>query len=268
MDFKDIISSGILELYVLGLTSPEENADIMRLAKQHPEVSAEIEAIQLAMESFAAANAITPDPGVKEKIFAKINEAESTQSSANTKTLPIVKPAPVYSISRKWQMIAAASVAILMVSAVFNFIYFDKYSKAHSSLVETKQLLEKEQQRINEMKNDWDIVRDPNSLLVSLKGLEANPNATAKIFWFQQTGEVMIDASNLPDTPEGMQYQFWAIVDGQAVNGGMIITNDKGKKYRMQKMKSFGKAQAFAISLEKAGGNATPTVVVSMGKII
>jgi anti-sigma-K factor RskA len=33
-------------------------------------------------------------------------------------------------------------------------------------------------------------------------------------------------------------------------------------------MKSFGKAQAFAISLEKAGGNPTPTTVVSLGKII
>jgi len=36
----------------------------------------------------------------------------------------------------------------------------------------------------------------------------------------------------------------------------------------MQKMKSFGKAQAFAISLEKAGGNSVPTLVVSVGKII
>ena len=48
----------------------------------------------------------------------------------------------------------------------------------------------------------------------------------------------------------------------------MIITNDNGTKYRIQKMKSFGKAQAFAISLEKEGGNTTPTTVVSMGKII
>jgi anti-sigma-K factor RskA len=35
----------------------------------------------------------------------------------------------------------------------------------------------------------------------------------------------------------------------------------------MQKMKSFGRAEFFAISLEKEGGNPTPTKVVSMGKI-
>ncbi len=266
MDSKEIISSGILELYVLGLTSAEENAAIMGMAKQYPEVKAEIEAIQTAMEKFAVANAMEPKLGLKEKIFEKINAVNPITN--NTTAEPVTKPAPVYSISRNWKMIAAASIAILMVSAVFNFIYFDKYSKANTSLAETKQLLEKEQQRSNELKNDWDIVRDPNNTLVSLKGLETNPNATAKIFWFQQTGEVRIDASNLPDAPEGKQYQFWAIVDGKPVDGGLIITSDKGAKYRIQKMKSFGRAEAFAISLEKAGGSAAPTVVVSLGKII
>jgi len=266
LDTKEIISSGILELYVLGLTSEEEKAEIMRWAKQYPEVQAEIAAIQSAMEKFAEANAIEPNPSLKAKIFEKIT---GTNPISNTPIVePITKPAPVHSISRNWKMIAAASIAILMVSTILNFIYFDKYAKAKTNLAETKQLLEKEQKRNNELKNDWDIVRDPNNTLVSLKGLETNPNATAKIFWFQQTGEVLIDASNLPDIPEGMQYQFWAIVDGKPVNGGLIITSNKGMKYRMQKMKSFGKAQAFAISLEKAGGSTAPTVVVSMGKII
>jgi anti-sigma-K factor RskA len=266
VDIKEIISSGIIELYVLGLTSEEENAEILRLAKQYPEVQAEIIAIKSAMEKFAEANAIEPNPSLKAKIFEKIN---GTSLIVNTPIIePLTRPAPVYSISRSWKMIAAASIAILMVSAIFNFIYFNKYSKANTNLAETKKLLEKEQERNNELKNDWDIVRDPNNTLISLKGLETTPNATAKIFWFQQTGEVLIDASNLPETPEGMQYQFWGIVDGKPVNVGLIITSNKGIKYRMQKMKSFGKAEAFAISLEKAGGSTTPTVVVSMGKII
>jgi anti-sigma-K factor RskA len=111
------------------------------------------------------------------------------------------------------------------------------------------------------------VVHSPYSMPVALKGQEVMPDATAKIFWMQNTKEVMVDASNLPDAPSGMQYQFWAIVDGKAVDGGMIITNDKGKKFRMQKMKSFGRAEFFAISLEKEGGSPVPTKVVSMGKI-
>jgi len=118
------------------------------------------------------------------------------------------------------------------------------------------------------MKGEIDWVKNPNSTPVSLKGQPAAPDASAKIFWMKNTGEVMVDASSLPDAPPGKQYQFWGIVDGVPVDGGLIITNDKGKKFRMQPMKAFGRAEAFAISLEKEGGSKAPTDVVSVGKII
>ena len=62
----------------------------------------------------------------------------------------------------------------------------------------------------------------------------------------------------MPAAPTGKQYQLWAIVDGSPVDAGMITT-DKGS-YSIQKMKSFGKADAFAITLEKTGGSPTPTM--------
>ncbi|HEV8079376.1 MAG TPA: anti-sigma factor, partial [Chitinophagaceae bacterium] len=64
--------------------------------------------------------------------------------------------------------------------------------------------------------------------------------------------------TNLPQTPDGKQYQLWAIVDGKPVDAGMIST-EKGI-YHIQKMKSFGKAEAFAITMEKKGGSPTPTM--------
>jgi anti-sigma-K factor RskA len=38
-----------------------------------------------------------------------------------------------------------------------------------------------------------------------------------------------------------------------------MISTQKGV-YKIQKMKSFGKAQAFAITLEEEGGSPTPTM--------
>ena len=74
----------------------------------------------------------------------------------------------------------------------------------------------------------------------------------------KNTGEVYIDPSNLPEAPSGKQYQLWAIVDGKPVDGGLIISTKKGDKYQIQKMKTFGKAEAFAVTLETTGGNPTP----------
>ncbi len=261
MQVQDIISSGLLELYAAGLTSSAESEQVKNWVQQYPEVAAELKAIQMGLEDYAQSNIVAPDENVKEKIFAEINTAENRAANSN------LYGAAIIPVKNYWKWAAAASVALLLGSAMMNMVYYGKYTIANNNLQQTQQLLAQEQEKSNGIKNDLAVVQNPYSLPVALKGAEATPNATAKIFWMTNTGEVMVDASNLPDAPAGKQYQFWAIVDGVPVDGGLIITTDKGKKFRMQKMKSFGKAQAFAISLEKEGGNPTPTAVVSMGKI-
>ena len=268
MEIKEIISSGILELYCMGMCTAVESDDVKSWTVQYPEVAAEIASIEMGLENYARANAVEPAPGGKEKLFAHINKIPVTDigNSGKGEQQPI-QEAIVRHISPVWKWAAAASIVLLIGTAVTSVLYYNKYNNANNELAGTRELLQQEKSKMNEMKQDMDIVHDPYSKAVSLVGMGQMPDATAKIFWMQNTGEVMIDASNLPDAPAGKQYQFWAIVDGNAVDGGMIVTNDKGIKFRMQKMKTFGKAQAFAISLEKAGGSPTPTAVVSMGKI-
>jgi anti-sigma-K factor RskA len=263
VNVQEIISSGVLELYVNGLATEQEAMQVQQWAAQYPEVKAELDDIERAMESYAMSNAITPSAKLKENIFESIN-----QPSTAKVVLLNTPPPKTKSIAPYWKWVAAASVALLIGSAVLNVVYYNKYETASKGLKETEQLLAQEQQQNRDMKDDMGIVQNPNSMPVVLKEMDPAMNTKAKIFWMKNTGEVMVDASHLPDAPTGMQYQFWAIVNGQPVNGGMIITNDKGKKFRMQKMQSFGKAEAFAISLEKEGGNPAPTKVVSMGKII
>jgi anti-sigma-K factor RskA len=217
------------------------------------------------VEEYALQHAVAPAASVKEKIFAAIHTATPSDKieTAATKT----EPAKIIPMANYWKWAAAASIILLLGSAYMNMLYYNKYDTANKNLQQTQQELALEQQHNKDMSGDMAIVHNPYSMPVALKGQEVMPDASAKIFWMQDTKEVMVDASSLPDIPAGMQYQLWAIVDGKAVNGGMIITNDKGMKFRMQKMKSFGSAQAFAISLEKEGGNPTPTKVVSVGKI-
>ncbi len=49
----------------------------------------------------------------------------------------------------------------------------------------------------------------------------------------------------------------------------LLLPQKLGINTAYKKMKSFGKAQAFAITLEKQGGSATPTMdkMVVMGKL-
>lgn len=239
----------------MGLSTAEENKQVEQWIAQFPEVAAELSAIQAGLESYATAHSVKPSGQVKEKLFSRLN-------------LPLAEKhqAAEVPMSNRWKWTAAASVILLIGSAVINFIYYSKFKETNNELASVKQQMG-EMARLNEeMKNDGMIVSNPNSMPVSLKGMENMPDAKAKIFWMQNSGEVFIDATNLPETPVGKQYQFWAIVDGVPVSGGMILKTNKGS-FKLQRMKSFGKAEAFAISLEKEEVK-QPTEVVSMGKIL
>jgi anti-sigma-K factor RskA len=226
---------------------------VQEWADQYPEVRAELNEIERSMESYAMAHAIEPSTTSKKEIFRKINAEENAK-------LTIPPAATVRSIAPFWKYAAAASVILLIGSAVLNITYYNKYQKANTAYIQTKNALVAVNENVRMMDSDLNVVKNKYSLPVSLDGLPAAPEAAAKIFWMKNTGEVYIDPSNLPNTPEGMQYQLWAIVDGKPVDGGMIITSKTEKKYHIQKMKSFGnvKVQAFAVTLESEGGNPTP----------
>ncbi|MCB0715126.1 MAG: anti-sigma factor [Chitinophagaceae bacterium] len=264
MNVEDIISSGLLELYVAGLASEAEKQQVNTWRKQYPEVEIELQAIEIALEKYAFAHAVAPAASVKEKLIEKINFQ------------PVDTTTPVFDINENkrkktstvfWKWGFAASVILFLGSLLLNLKFYNHSKKAEADLKSTKQKLESVVAQTKVLKEDIAVIQNKYTMAVSLSAQPTMPGATAKIYWITNTGEVMVDASNLPDAPAGKQYQFWAIVDGKPVSGGLLITNNKGMKIRMQKMKSFGSADAFAISLENEGGNPTPTKVVSMGAV-
>lgn len=268
MEKEDIISSALLEMYVLGVASQEERAQVEQWRVQYPEVEAEIKSIEIAMESYAMANGVKPSDTVKEKIFASLQPmapAAKVSAVSPATTSYTEKPsAKIVTFSPLGRIAAAAAILILLVSNVF---YYNKYKNAQGQYAEGQQQLAEMNSHLTDMDRDMNIVQSKYSKPVALDGLEAAPDAEAKIFWMKNTGEVYVDPKNLPMAPQGHQYQLWAIVDGKPVDGGMITSKD-GKNYNIQKMKSFGKAQAFAITLETNGGNPEPKgKMYVMGKI-
>lgn len=267
MNSEDIISSGLLDLYAAGLATPEEAGQVMQWKQQYPEVAAELDAIERSLESYARANAVQPAPALRQKLMAQIGGSEHELSAADVKPLVETKivPMPAY-----WRTAAAAAILLLLASVVFNYLQYKKNTEALAQLDAATQNLAKAEASKQALLQDMQVVQSRYSTPVSLKGLEAAPEANAKVFWMQNTGEVFLDASNLPAAPANKQYELWAFVDGKPVNAGIILTTQSGSTYRIQKMKAFGRAEAFAVSLEDK--NTQPAVapkgpVYVMGKM-
>ncbi len=271
MEVKDIISSGLLELYVTGAATQQESLQVEQWADQYPEVKKELEDLQDVMENYAMAQAVQPDEELKEKILAKLKPAGSVKekifSRIQTKDPVLVtdtgnerEAEKIFSIPSYFKWAVAASIILLVGSLVFNYIFYTRYRNASNELLTAQQQMDRQQQLASSMDTAIKVMTDKYAVPVLLNGTEKSPDALAKIFWMKNTGDVYVDPTNLPQAPSGMQYQLWAIVDGKPEDAGMIALTIDTKKgtYHLQRMKSFGKVQAFAITMEKAGGNPTP----------
>lgn len=89
-NIEKYINSGILELYVLGLTSDEENIEISKLATIHIEIKNEIEAIEQTLNGYAEKIAPEISEATKEWIMTTINYTERLQNGEEVANPPLL----------------------------------------------------------------------------------------------------------------------------------------------------------------------------------
>lgn len=88
--YKEFIESGILELYVMDLTTADENKSVADMAALYPEVRQEINEISLAMERYALENTVEPDPIVKPFLMATIDYTDRLKNGEAASVAPLL----------------------------------------------------------------------------------------------------------------------------------------------------------------------------------
>jgi anti-sigma-K factor RskA len=257
MNSKEYIESGILESYALGLCNAEEIRDVEAQCARYPELQAELERIQQAVSNYASMHSKTPKASVKQQIFNAIDELSVLEQKG--KIIPL-QPTP-----RFYRMAIAVSIALFALSLIGNMILYQKYQLVNEQVIvlnaEKSQLadvMKASEVKVESMHKDMAILTDPMVKKVMMKGVDKSPESMAMIYWNTVSKEVFIEIKNLPMPESGKQYQLWAIVDGKPVDAGMITMTAGDSS--LHQMKTFDTAQAFAITLEKEGGNPTPTL--------
>jgi mannose-6-phosphate isomerase-like protein (cupin superfamily) len=87
---KEYIESGILELYVAGVASEEECIEVELRATTDPAIRQEIEDISMALETYAMANAVEPNPIIKPFLLATIDYTERLQNGEPVSDPPVL----------------------------------------------------------------------------------------------------------------------------------------------------------------------------------
>lgn len=276
---KAYIESGILELYVLGELSTEEQQEVEAMAIKYPEVKQEITAIEIAMENYALHHVIQPSKGLEDKILQSIGtpavtaepvkqEVPQKTETAKEATVVALNTTPYETKIRNLRIALTACAVLLLITVVALFTINKELGKTKEEVIALNLDKQKFSSTVgymkeanNDLKQLADMANDPDWKTVKLAGTKMNPKAKLVVYWHTSGHHVMVDNTKmeLPKNDEAHQYQLWAIVNGKPVDLG-VFDADTDTAHVLLKMKEIGEAQAFAVTLEKRGGVASPTM--------
>ncbi|MEO1049717.1 MAG: anti-sigma factor [Bacteroidota bacterium] len=259
MDIKEYIASGVLEAYLMGELDESDMKAVDRMADDHPEVAVELDQLRGDIVKYAGVSGKAPSNSVLLNVMATI-DSEEKQEDSTTPQIQLGERSRESSFS-VWSI--AASL-LLLVSVGFNIYFFGALRESNDraeQLAQEKTLLADQTERTNQ-ELDYAKLRiahflNDDNIHVRMDGLDVAPEAFANVFWNKNTNAVFISVDNLPEPPDGHQYQLWAIKPGiPPVDAGIFDHNQLVQELKIIR----GDVNAFAVTLEKEGGSPIATI--------
>ncbi len=256
MDLQSFIQSGLLESYVLGQCTRSERVLVEQMLAQHPEVRAEMSAIEQALEGYATSQAIAPPQALKGQIIGAIGR----------------EAGPLSTRPRSGGTLLLFQLLALGLLAAAVFLFFQKNKEAEEKTALSKQVADIEvrlnacDQSNQDLRDIINVLRSPETRPVKIGSGGDNEKLNTYVFSNKSRCKVLLDMSGMPTAEQGKHLQMWAIADGKPQSLGMINLQSLGG---LQEFECVQGAVAYAISVEdKPEGNPTPTVVLMSGALV
>tara|TARA_R110002012_G_scaffold322108_1_gene555932 strand:+ start:47654 stop:48454 length:801 start_codon:yes stop_codon:yes gene_type:complete len=257
MDIDKYIASGILELYIAGTLTEDENLDVLSYARKHPEIQAEIEAIEASIVALTKA---TKPTQTSKYNYTTLYDKIKTTSENEVKVIPLPKEKSNWSSYLGW----AASVLLV---AGLAWMYTQNNALKNELQISSQETLSLEKQ-IEEAKSSLvkseellSTIRNKDIQVVALGGQAVDPNSYAKAYWNKKEQQVFIDAQGLPEPPDGMVYQVWSLkLDPLTPTSMGLLENFTTDDNRVFALANPNESEAFGITLEPAGGSESPNL--------
>ncbi|MBP1841569.1 anti-sigma factor [Formosa algae] len=258
MDINNYINSGILELYVAGALSDEENKEVYDVMLKHPEVLNEVLQIEAAILKLTEATA--PKDAILD--FNPIANKISSQTDTDTKVVNM----KAEKLRSSWLSVTGWAAAVILGAGLFWAIQQNSELQSKIKVAETdKEFLEQQIEiadtDLKEAKHLITILRDKDILAIPLGGQAVYPEAYAKVYWDKATNSMYLDAQGLPEPPEGKVYQVWSLTLNPLTPTSLgtlddFMTDDN----KIFAIENSNASEAFGITLEPAGGSESPTL--------
>lgn len=259
MDTREYIESGILELYVFGVLSDEENREVQQRAEDSREIQDEIVSIEKAVISLSYSFA----PYLSAENYDRIRKQLLEKHG-------VVEMKPKRGMS-PW--IGWAAAIVLMFGLAYQYYEYNEVTKEVQTVTKERgkfeQMVASLEAKNTENEKALAVIRDKFSTVIQLEGQAVAPEAYAKVYVNPNKKEIYVDIAGLPPAPAGKVYQVWALKLDPLTPTSIGVLDNASKTNGILQVDNFDQAEAFGITLEPAGGSVSPTLeqLYTLGKV-
>lgn len=247
MDINEYISSGIIEMYVMGLCSPEEKTELELLRSQHPVLDTAIVQFEKDFENNLLLQGTEPGITTDEKILQSLQtlQAPAPVITLNTNHTAVIK-------KFTWlRPVAAAAILLLSISVFYNYNMYKKMRAQELALAsKTKDS--------SLPAADYLVMKDTAITPVAMMGVAPYTLCRCTMYWDKKTGKAYMMIHHLIPSPQNKKYQLWAMVNNKPVNVGMVHDEIRDRFIELNNVPEG--ATAFTVTLENIGANQTPSL--------
>lgn len=188
----------------------------------------------------------------------------ASQDKSNVVQFPVRSERKGRYFERFALIAAAITIAILGVAL---FKASRRAEDLENQVARERIRIEEQARELNRERETRSLLAAPDSYTAVLSGTPEAPRARARIAMNPQTKRAVLFARDLPPAPAGKQYQLWFIAGENVLPGGVFTTDADGSAVLDDRVPpAAGQVTAqsaarmvFAVTLEPAGGTASPT---------
>lgn len=254
MDKKKILEEGLLEQYLLGELSPEQEILILNVIKEDSDLRQLFEGLEEDFEKIAFENAILPPDSVKEAL------RETLEANDKNSAVKELSGSKSNNLLYSGRLAVAASFAAIF--ALSSFWLYNRWQTAEDNLKTLQEQTIVMQDRLSSLEQTFEVtnkryqtINNRNVIPLLLKGNTMLPESRAVAYVNHATKIVLVNSLGLPPLEQDKTYQMWADVNGEMINMGLLPADAD-----LIPLKYIDRAESFNITIEPAGGNDHPTV--------
>lgn len=171
-----------------------------------------------------------------------------------------VKPQQVAMGSRLGWIVAAAAALGALYFGVQNTELGTELGKTQAQVDSLSTYVEKLRNDMAAYEDATQLLGKPGMQFVDMAGVGPNGQAFGKVVVDPEGNTGVVYMYQLPDTPEGMEYQLWVMHEGKPTSAGTFtVANDGSAMLSLEALPDFSQIAAFEVTIEPVGGQTEPT---------